>query len=175
MTLSNITSQYDNYTGHLLSTTIQEQLEQIAKKFEQSPNIFFIGNGGSQAVCMHMSEDFLKMADQPAFSIDSTALMTCLGNDYGYEYAYAEWLKRLYHTGDTVVGVSSSGCSKNIINGMLVVAPEDRVTLSAFDIGNPLSKLGKVNVHIPVNSFGIAECVHQTALHIVLDLILERA
>ncbi len=171
--IRDIINSYTNYMGFLNTENIQQQLFDIKQMFVNTNKILFIGNGGSQAICMHMSEDFLKMTNKVALSVDSTALMTCLSNDYGYENAYKEWIKKVYSPGDVVVGISSSGNSKNIINAMSIPQKEDIVTLTAFDPNNNLYKCGNVNLHIPINNYGVAECVHHTALHIVLDSILE--
>jgi len=54
--------------------------------------VFFLGNGGSNAICSHMYEDFAKILRYQTFAFSDAALITCFSNDYGYEQAMAEWL-----------------------------------------------------------------------------------
>ena len=167
--------EYGKYYSWLKVPSVQKELEKVKEKIEKANKLFFVGNGGSQSVCQHMSEDFLKMANRQSFSLDSTPLLTCLANDYGYEYTYTEWLRRLYSFGDLVIAISSSGQSKNILNAAEFVHKEDLITFTAFEEDNPLSQLGAINIHIPTDSYGVAECTYHTMLHIVLDSILEDA
>ena len=81
-------------------------------------NIFFIGNGGSNSICSHMMEDFMKLAGYPTYSFSDAALITCFANDFGYDKAMAEWLKIFYTSNDLLVAISSSGESKNILNAV---------------------------------------------------------
>ncbi|HEY6160938.1 MAG TPA: SIS domain-containing protein [Bacteroidia bacterium] len=138
-----------------------------------SKRIFFIGNGGSNAICSHMMEDYAKIAGYPTFSFSDAALITCFANDYGYEQAIKEWLKIHFMPGDLLVAISSSGNSPNILNA----ADEfnslggKTITLSGFRADNKLRGKGEVNFHIPVENYGIVECYHQVILHLILDTV----
>jgi len=135
--------------------------------------VWFIGNGGSNAICSHMMEDFMKIAGKPALSFTDPALITCFSNDYGYENAMAEWVSINYQTDDVLVAISSSGESKNILNAVdKFKGHGGRVmTLSGFKDGNSLSKLGDLNFHIAEENYGVVECFHQVILHAILDEI----
>ena len=149
----------------------QWQLQESLKIFRKSKRIFFIGNGGSNSICSHMMEDFAKMGRYPTFAFSDPALITCFANDYGYENAMAEWLKIHGINGDLLIAISSSGKSKNILNGVDLFKSNQWsvITLSGFLKGNPLSSRGSVNFHLPVENFGIVESLHQIILHVILD------
>ena len=153
------------------NTSMQGQIETAVNILKKSERVFFIGNGGSNSVCSHMMEDYFKMGRFPTFAFSDAALITCFANDYGYENAMAEWLKLHFKKTDLLVSMSSSGESKNILNGTKLAkdAGGKVITLTGFKEGNALSKMGDLNFHLPVSNFGIAECFHQVILHVVLD------
>ena len=157
------------------SALIKGQIKEAVKMVKASSRIFFLGNGGSNSICSHMMEDFGKMARIPSFAFSDPPLVTCYANDYGWEKAMEEYLK-LYYTdkNDLLVGISSSGESKNIINAVNLANQRNgnTITLSGFKAGNSLSKLGKLNFHTEVSNFGMAECFHQVILHSILDDIM---
>lgn len=132
-----------------------------------------IGNGGSAAIANHVTTDLLKNAGIPAISFSDSALLTCLGNDLGYEQVYQTPVKRLARKGDILFSISSSGRSKNILNAAAQAKDNGCfiITLSGFDEGNPLRKLGDINFYVPSNSYGYVEIVHQAISHWIIDLL----
>ena len=139
-------------------------------------SIFFLGNGGSNSICSHMMEDFMKLAGYPTYSFSDAALITCYANDFGYDKAMAEWLKMFFTKEDLLVAISSSGESANILNAVKYAKDKGGkvITLSGFRAENSLRKLGDINFHIDVSSYGIAECYHQVILHIILDSLNDK-
>lgn len=165
--------QFESYfTSPQAAEQILETVHLINKKVKR---IFFIGNGGSNAICSHMMEDFAKIAGYPTFGFSDAALITCFANDYGYENAMTEWMRLHFSESDLLVAISSSGESKNILNAADFAKSKNGylVTLSGFKENNALSKKGDINFHIPVSNYGIVECYHQVILHIILDSLHE--
>jgi D-sedoheptulose 7-phosphate isomerase len=159
----------------LNSETINGQIFESVELLKNVKRIFFLGNGGSNAICSHMMEDFAKIARFPTFAFSDAALITCFANDYGYENAMAEWLKIHFQQGDLLIAISSSGNSANINNSVDYVNSinGDVITLSGFEKNNKLNGKGKINFWLDSKSFGIVECYHHTILHIVLDELHE--
>lgn len=149
---------------------VAQQLSAI-ELLKNKKRIFFIGNGGSNAICSHMMEDYSKIAAYQTFSFSDAALITCYANDYGYENAIAEWLRVYLEKEDVLVAVSSSGNSMNIVNAVSFAKSLGAkvITLSAFKSDNKIKQKGDLNFYIPVENFGIAECFHQVILHTILD------
>lgn len=87
---------------------------EIVKLLRSSNYIFIAGNGGSCAEADHMASEFVTHGI-PAISLMNTATITALANDYGYKHVFSRQLAVLAHSGDTVVGLSTSGKSKNIL------------------------------------------------------------
>ena len=155
------------------SEELQNKIIKTIGIIKSSDRIFFIGNGGSNAICSHMAEDFSKIANIPSLSFSDAALITCYSNDYGYEYAILEWLKVHFRKNDLLVSISSSGNSDNIINASKFVKSigGNLVTLSGFKNNNKLCKIGDINIYIKSKSYGIVECFHEVILHSIIDTI----
>jgi D-sedoheptulose 7-phosphate isomerase len=134
--------------------------------------VMFVGNGGSAAICSHMATDWMKNGGFHALSFNDGSMLTCLGNDLGYEQVFAKQVEMQAHPGDLLVAISSSGNSVNILNA--VAAARDRgasvITMSGFKPDNKLRQLGDVNFYVPDQSYGFVEISHLTICHAVLDI-----
>jgi len=168
MQINNYNKVYNEYfTSIEFNTEFKRSLELI----KNSKKIFFIGNGGSNAICSHMMEDFAKVARRQSFSFSDAALITCFSNDYGYEQAIKEWLSVYMEKDDLLFAISSSGNSLNI-NNATDFANEigaNIITLTGFEDSNLLNGKGLCNFHIKSTSYGIVECFHQVVIHALLD------
>jgi D-sedoheptulose 7-phosphate isomerase len=161
------------FASHFASPELKSALEKSLELVRSHERIFFIGNGGSNSICSHMMEDYMKMGRKRTMSFTDAAMITCYANDYGWEKAMEEWIIAQFLPGDLLIAISSSGESKNILNAVKK-AKEMKgkvITLSGFTKENSLAKLGDVNIVIPSasRSYGIVENFHSTVLHIILD------
>jgi D-sedoheptulose 7-phosphate isomerase len=150
---------------------VEQDIQRAVEMIKATRSIFFLGNGGSNSICSHMMEDFMKLAGYPTYSFSDAALITCYANDFGYDKAMAEWLKMFFTENDVLIAISSSGESVNILNAVKYAKSRNGkvITLSGFKPENSLRRSGDINFHIDVTSYGIAECYHQVILHIILD------
>ncbi|GAB5560426.1 MAG: hypothetical protein SynsKO_20730 [Synoicihabitans sp.] len=132
---------------------------------------YLIGNGASAAFANHMALDWTKNGGVPTHSFSDSALLTALGNDLGYEEAFAAPLRWYAKDGDLLVTISSSGNSPNIIKTIEVAREKALgvVTVSGLKPDNASRKLGDLNLYIPARTYGIVECAHQVLLHVWLD------
>jgi len=163
------------YQSYFTSRSYLKDHEDAIKILSKYTRIFFVGNGGSNSICSHMMEDYAKIARFKTQAFSDPALITCYANDYGYENAMYEWIKLNGDVDSLLIAVSSSGKSQNII-GAANAAKEigmGVITLSGFQLENPLKNLGDVNFHIEVDNYGIVECFHQIILHVLLDEFAE--
>jgi D-sedoheptulose 7-phosphate isomerase len=159
------------YAGYFESAEFLDEFSKAMAVLKQVKNIFFIGNGGSNAICSHMLEDYAKIGRFRTYSFSDPSLITCYANDYGYENAMAEWMKLYFEKGDLLIAISSSGNSKNILNASDAALALDGklITLSGFKPDNKLKGKGLVNFYLPVENYGVVECFHQVILHSMLD------
>lgn len=167
--------QIDSYKAlfekHFDNPSLRGNINKSVDLIKSSKRILFIGNGGSNAICSHMMEDYMKIASIPTLSFSDPALITCFANDYGYENALKEWINFSFQAGDLLIAISSSGESDNILNAVQEHKSlgGNVITLSGFKSDNSLSKLGSVNFLVAEENYGIVECFHQVILHAILD------
>ena len=139
--------------------------------------VIFVGNGGSAAIASHCAVDFTKTAGVRCINFNEADLITCLSNDYGYEWWVEKALEMYGDDGDSVVLISSSGRSPNMVRA----AEQTRsrglslVTLTGFDADNPLRKLGDLSLWIDSHAYNVVETIHQVWLLAVCDLIIGKA
>ncbi len=132
--------------------------------------VFIIGNGGSATIASHVAVD-LNLAGVRAMAFNDPAMLTCLANDFGYEQVFAKQIRFYGSGGDTLIAVSSSGRSPNILNAVKVARAFGMAvfTLTGFDLDNPLRQLGDYNYYVPSSDYGTVEIAHMTMLHSVTD------
>ena len=169
---------WDNITR--VKVNYSEGIKCLVNIFTANKNlekkIFFIGNGGSAAIASHMTADFMKNGGMNTFSLYDNAVMTCMGNDYGYEYMFAKPLGFMAGEGDLLVAISSSGNSPNIIEAINTARQKNCqiLTLTGFEGTNQAKQLGDFNVYVPSRNYGMVETIHNLILQQVVDHILER-
>jgi D-sedoheptulose 7-phosphate isomerase len=136
--------------------------------------IIVVGNGGSAAMASHVAVDLTKAAGCRAVTFNEADLLTCFANDYGYE----SWVERALNfyadKGDVVILISSSGTSKNIVNGAIWAKKHNLsvITLSGFNEDNPLRKLGDINLWVDSKGYNIIEMAHHIWLVSIVDYIV---
>ena len=143
---------------------------------KRKTTLYFIGNGGSAAIAIHMTADYLKNACIRTWSMHDPAVLTCLGNDYGYEYIFSKQLEIVANPGDILVAISSSGNSPSIVNAVRTAREKSCaiITLSGFREDNAIRQMGDYNLYIPSMKYGIVESVHNAVLQQIVDLLKER-
>jgi len=136
--------------------------------------IYFSGNGASAMMASHMAVDFVKNTGIRSLAFNDAAFLTAISNDISYEECFASPLRWFANPEDTLVTISSSGNSFNIIKA--IEAARDLqmtvITLSGMSPDNKSRKLGDLNFYIPANTYGIVESSHQVLLHCWFDRFL---
>ncbi len=142
----------------------------------QKARVFFIGNGGSAAIASHMAADWQKAGKFSTFGPGDCSLMSCYGNDYGFDHVYSEQIERHGQLGDVLFAISSSGMSENILRAVDCAKRKmmNVVTLSGFGEGNFLRSKGQVNFYVPSNRYGTVEISHLAILHSILDEVIAK-
>jgi D-sedoheptulose 7-phosphate isomerase len=139
---------------------------------ERGNKLMFIGNGGSAGITSHLATDFSKNGGLRATAFNDGAVLTCLGNDFGYEHVFAKQIEWHGRPGDLLLAISSSGRSANILNGARAARECgcEVVTMSGFGDDNPLRMAGDVNFYVRSSFYGFVEVAHLALLHAILDL-----
>ncbi len=140
---------------------------------EKKRTIYLIGNGASASMSSHFAADLAKNAHLHTEVFSDLSLITALSNDMGYEWVFAEPLRRRAKKGDMLVAISSSGSSKNILLAVDVAREIELnvITVSAMSSANPLRFKGHLNAYVPAETYGCAETCHAAILHHWMDMV----
>ena len=172
--------EYLEYLTTLIAQLDRSAISQFAdlllESRENKTTTFFLGNGGSASTATHFVNDVSLGSRQfkkpfRAISLcDNQAVITAIANDDGYENIFLQQLQTLATAGDTIVCISASGNSKNLIKA-IEYARENNiyvVGLTAFD-GGFLKENCDLNIHIPtkIGEYGPAEDLHMVICGLV--------
>jgi D-sedoheptulose 7-phosphate isomerase len=139
--------------------------------------VFFIGNGGSAATASHFANDIsigTRTGDDKPFRAvsltDNVAVMTALANDEGYDRMFVDQLKVHMREGDSLVAISASGNSQNLIEAVDYAKTRGAtvVGLTGFD-GGRLREKSDISLHVPTakGEYGPVEDVHMIFDHLI--------
>lgn len=153
-------------------------LKELFEKTNKNGNkVIFCGNGASAAIASHAALDFTKQGKIKSSTFHDPALITAYSNDYGYENWLAKVLESHMQKDDTLVLISVSGESPNIIeaakyakfNGIKLV------TFTGKNIENSLKALGDINFWVDSDAYNIVEGIHMIWLTTVTDMIIGKS
>lgn len=134
-------------------------------------SVFVIGNGGSCGIASHHMVDLVNVLKVKAINLLDNNLLTCMGNDYGYNQVYARPLEVIGTAEDLLIAISSSGNSENILKACDVMKEKNGrvVTFSGFDAKNSLRQKGDLNFWTGQSDYGLVESAHFFILHTIID------
>ena len=173
----NYLNNYLSKFSKLLIDYNQKNFFEIAKILKEikknKKKVILVGNGGSAAMASHVSVDLTKMCKIRAVNFNEADLLTCFSNDYGYENWVQKALSFHADKGDLLICISSSGQSKNIINGAKFAKKIGCkvVTLTGFDKKNKVRKIGHVNLWLDSKNYNLVEMTHHIWLLSIVDFI----
>ena len=144
------------------------------KTSRKKGKILIFGNGGSAAIASHVSVDLTKNAKIRSVNFNESDLITCFSNDYGYERWIEKAVDFYADKNDTLVLISSSGKSKNMINACKAARRNKIkvISLAGHIKNNPLSKIADLSLWIDSKAYNFVENTHQIWLLTICDLII---
>ena len=159
-----------------VDTSLIENSVDLIKKLKKKNKIILAGNGASSSIASHLSTDFTKSAGFRAINFNEANLLTCYSNDFGYEKWIEKALQYYALSGDILILISSSGKSKNIINGAKLAKRKKMklLTLSGLDKKNPLKKLGNINFFVNSKNYNIVENTHLAILLSIVESLANK-
>lgn len=107
-----------------LTGAVMEISEKIISILQNNSGIYLCGNGGSAADAQHIATEFISRfyKERPGLNAEAlsvnTSTITAIGNDYSFERIFARQLEAKAHEGDMVIGITTSGTSKNVLEAM---------------------------------------------------------
>jgi D-sedoheptulose 7-phosphate isomerase len=163
-----------------LMAVVNDCISIITTAFKNGNKVLFCGNGGSAADAQHLAAEFSGRfyIDRPALPAEAlhcnTSYLTAVANDYSYNLIYARLLQGIGNKGDILIGLSTSGNSKNIIEAFEVAKEKGMVTIGFTGAGGGAMKtLSNYLLNVPsTDTPRIQEC-HMLIGHIVCQLVEE--
>ena len=164
--ISRLITRYDEKSFFKIVKIIME-----TKKSKKK--VILVGNGGSAAMASHVSVDLTKICKIRAINFNEADLLTCFSNDYGYENWVQKAIFFYADKGDLLICISSSGQSKNIINGAKFAKKIGCkvVTLTGFDKMNKVRRIGHINLWLNSKNYNLIEMTHHTWLLSIVDFL----
>ena len=155
---------------------INDAAKEITKSIKAGGKVISCGNGGSMCDAMHFAEELTgkfrkERKALPAISISDPSHITCVGNDYGFEHIFSKYIEGVGKEGDSLLAISTSGNSKNIINAANFSKKNNIkvIALTGKD-GGELVKIADIEIRVP--HFGYSDRIQDIHIKIIHILIL---
>lgn len=157
----------------------RRETEKVAKEladvFTKGNKVLICGNGGSNCDALHFAEEFTGRfrGDRkalPAIAISDSSHITCVGNDYGFEYIFSRGVEAYGKEGDMFFGISTSGNSPNVIKAVEAAKKLGMKTcvLLGKD-GGKLKGMCDYEFIIPGKTSDRIQEIHMMILHIIIE------
>lgn len=157
---------------------IAQAAQLMAESIQSGGKILSCGNGGSHCDAMHFAEELTGRYREnrkalPAIAISDPSHISCVSNDFGYDFIFSRYVEGVGIAGDVLLGISTSGNSKNVINAFEVAQDKGlkTVALTGKD-GGQLAPLADIEIRVDHHGFAdrIQE-IHIKVIHILILLI----
>jgi|TARA_B110000046_G_C12915536_1_gene364773 D-sedoheptulose 7-phosphate isomerase len=179
------TKAYFSYLNTVLQNIDTAEVAQfvgtILDARERGVTVYIIGNGGSAATASHFANDFSIGTNdyEKPFRVtsltDNVAVLSAIGNDFGYDEIFVRQLRVHAKKGDVLVGISASGNSLNLINAFdfAKIAGIKTVAITAFD-GGKMKSIADEGIHVATGAkeYGPAEDAHMILDHLVSGYLM---
>ncbi|MES2769460.1 MAG: D-sedoheptulose 7-phosphate isomerase [Bdellovibrionota bacterium] len=149
----------------------------LINSFKSGGKLLTCGNGGSHCDAMHFAEEFTgryRKDRRPlgALALGDASHTTCVSNDYGFEYVFSRQVQGLGRKGDVLVGLSTSGNSKNVI---LAVQEAKKLGIKTVALlgkdGGELKGLADLSIVIPAQTSDRIQEMHIKIIHTVIETV----
>ncbi len=157
---------------------IEAAAKLIADSFKQGGKVLSCGNGGSHCDAMHFAEELTgryreNRPGYPGIAISDPSHLTCVSNDFGYDFVFSRYVEAVGASGDVLFGLSTSGNSGNILKAIEAAKAKGMKTIALTGKdGGQMAGVADIEIRVP--HFGYADRiqeVHIKIIHIVIQLI----
>lgn len=160
---------------------ILKAAESITKALKNNNKILFFGNGGSAADSQHIAAEFIGRFQKerralPAIALTTdSSILTSLSNDYSFDIVFARQIEALGQKGDIAFGISTSGNSPNVIEGIKKAKEKGLLTISLTGCqGGKLAPLSEISIIVPSKTTARIQESHICIAHTICELVEEQ-
>lgn len=178
---SSISVKQQVLSDEKIIATVNTCVDLIVDAFKSGNKVLFCGNGGSAADAQHLAAEFsgrfyIDRAALPAEALHcNTSYLTAVANDYSYDLIYARLVQGIGFKGDVLIGLSTSGNSKNIVEAFKIAKEKEMITIGfTGETGGAMKSISDYLINIPsTDTPRIQEC-HMLLGHIICQLVEEK-
>ena len=163
--------------GSLLEI-LSKAAAKIIDSFQGGNSVYFCGNGGSAADAQHLAAEFSGKfyIDRPVLPSEAlhcnSSYMTAVSNDYSYDIVYARLISGIGRSGDVLVGLSTSGNSRNVIEAFNVCRDKGINTIALLgNGGGKMAQLADYCLIVPSNNTPRIQEMHIMLGHILCEIV----
>ena len=161
-----------------LSNNIEKSILEITNTLKNGKKIILFGNGGSAADAQHIAAELigrfkLKRDSLPAISLTTdSSVITSIANDFSFDEIFSRQCESLVSNGDTVIGISTSGNSKNVFNGLKVSKSIGATTIGLLgNDGGIIKNIVDVPITVESSSTSNIQEAHRVIYHIICQTV----
>ncbi|WP_300358736.1 D-sedoheptulose 7-phosphate isomerase [Fusobacterium sp.] len=155
--------------------TTEKIAKDLASAFTNGNKVLICGNGGSNCDALHFAEEFTgrfrkERRALPAIAISDSSHITCVGNDYGFDYIFSKGVEAYGKEGDMFIGISTSGNSGNVIKAVEKAKSLGMKTVGLLGKdGGKLKGMCDYEFIIPGETSDRIQEIHMMILHIIIE------
>lgn len=162
----------------VLQQTIADVVEACTRAFQSGKKVLFCGNGGSAADAQHLAAEFSGRFYKDRKALPSEALhcntsyLTAVANDYSYDVIYSRLVEGICEEGDVLIGLSTSGNSKNIMNAFASARDKKVITVGFTGAtGGKMKEVSDYLINVPSTDTPRIQESHILIGHIICELV----
>jgi D-sedoheptulose 7-phosphate isomerase len=161
-------------------SAIEKAGKLLVESFKKGNKVISCGNGGSMCDAMHFAEELSGRFREnrkalPAISISDPSHISCVGNDYGYDFIFSRFIEAVGNKGDVLLAISTSGNSKNVLNAISAAKKKGMkvIGLTGKD-GGKMARLCDIEIRAPYSKYADrAQEIHIKVIHSLIHFLEE--
>jgi len=181
---SNHIKQIFDDVSELINNSIQLEpkitncINILLECLKKDKKIILFGNGGSAADAQHIAAEFvgrfnMERKSYPAIALTTdSSIITSIGNDYSFDQIFSRQCESLVTKDDVVIGISTSGNSINVKNGLITAKKNGAKTIGLLgNAGGEIKSIVDHSLIVESNSTARIQEIHRIISHIICDLV----
>ncbi len=153
----------------------------ITKSLKAGGKVLICGNGGSAADAQHIAAELIGRFEKERVALGAialttdTSILTAVGNDYGFDHVYERQVIGLGNKGDVLIGISTSGRSRNILKALEAGRARGLVNIGfTGKDSRDMTSMCDAILHAPSERTAVIQQIHITAAHVICGLVERR-
>lgn len=156
-------------------TSVERAARLMQDAWKHGRKVLICGNGGSAAEAQHFSDEMVGRykTNRPSYPVIAltadSAVLTCIGNDFGFEEIFARQVEAYGQQGDVLIGLSTSGNSKNVLRAAHVAKRRQMQVIALTAPQGELRNLADVSIESPSTTAARIQEIHLHAIHLIAE------